>query len=59
MRAVKVKESLHIYAVGTACGVQVDGGRGAERPRAGMEGTGRGCHRWRLAAVDPQGWDRV
>ena len=42
-------------AVRTACDIQIDGRRGAGRPKLTWKKlTEKDCHEWKLTTVDPQ-----
>ena len=42
-------------AVRTACDIQIDGRRGAGRPKVTWKKlTRKDCHEWKLTTVDPQ-----
>ena len=42
-------------AIGTACDIQIDGRRGAGRPKLTWKKlTERDCREWKLTTVDPQ-----
>ena len=44
-------------AIRTACDIQIDGRRGAGRPKLTWKKlTERDCREWKLTAVDPQEW---